>query len=76
MSEDVEDFVLILDSSIMVAHRRHESSEATSVVVALVFANVFVEQISYKVALVTSPHSADGQKAMQLEFDSVTTNQT
>jgi hypothetical protein len=35
----------------------------------------FIEPISYKATLV-SPHSADGQKAVQLEFDSVTTSRT
>jgi hypothetical protein len=43
--------------------------------VALVSASVCVEPTSYQAALV-SPQSAEWQKAMQLEFDSLTSNQT
>jgi hypothetical protein len=56
VSEDVEDFVVLPDISIMVGHRRHESSEASSAVIALVFASVSVEPTtSYQAARVSMP---------------------
>jgi hypothetical protein len=59
--DNVEDFVALF-GFIMVARRRHESSEAPTAVVALVLASVYVEPSSYHAALV-SPKAADWQKS-------------
>jgi hypothetical protein len=75
ISENVEDFVALRDFSIMVAHPRHKSTEGPVVPVAFVSASVCVEPTPYQAALV-SPVSADWQKAMLLELDSMTTNHT
>jgi hypothetical protein len=64
----------LLDLSLMVAHPRHMSTEVLAVDVALVSASVCVDPSSYKAALV-SPQFVEWQHAMQLEFDSLTSNQ-
>jgi hypothetical protein len=71
----MDDILPLLDLPLMVAHPRHKSSEGLVGDVALVSASVCVEPTSYKAALV-SPQSAEWQTAMQLEFDSLTSNQT
>jgi hypothetical protein len=75
MSDHMDDILPLPDLSMMVAHPRHKCSEGPVDDVALVSASVCVEPTSYKAALV-SPQSAEWQKAMQLEFDSLTSNQT
>jgi hypothetical protein len=75
MSDHVEDILPLHDFSMMVAHPRHMSTEGPAGDVALVSASVCVEPASYKAAL-ASPQSAEWQHAMQLEFDSLTSNHT
>jgi hypothetical protein len=71
----MEDILPLPDLSMMVAHPRHRCFEGPVGDVALVLASVCVEPTSYKAALV-SPQSAEWKTAMQLEFDSLTSNQT
>jgi hypothetical protein len=71
----MDDILPLPDLSLMVAHPRHISSEGLVGDVALVSASVCVEPTSHKAVLV-SPQSAEWQTAMQLEFDSLTSNQT
>jgi hypothetical protein len=75
LSDHIDDILPLLDFSTMVANPRHKCSKGPVDDVALVSTSVCVEPTSYKAALV-SPHSAEWQKAMQLEFDSLTSNQT
>jgi hypothetical protein len=75
LSDHADDIMPLLDFSLMVAHPRHMSTEGPAADVALVSASVCVESASYKAALV-SLQSAEWQHAMQLEFDSPTSNET
>jgi hypothetical protein len=67
--------VALLNFSMMVAHPRHNSTKGPVAPVALVSASLCVEPASYQATLVNL-HSTEWQKAMQLEFDSLTSNQT
>jgi hypothetical protein len=71
----MDDIFPLPDFSMMVAHPRHKCSERQVGDVALVSASICVEPTSYKDALV-GPQSAEWKTAMQLEFDSLTSNQT
>jgi hypothetical protein len=71
----MDDIFPLHDFSIMVAHPRHKCSKGPVGDVALLSASICVEPTSYKDALV-SPQSAEWKKAMQLEFDSLTSNHT
>jgi hypothetical protein len=71
----MDDILPLPDLSMMVAHPRHKCCEGPVGDVALVSASICVEPISYKAALV-SPQSAEWTTAMQLEFDSLTSNKT
>jgi hypothetical protein len=73
LSDHVEDIVALPNFSMIVAHPRHKSTEGPVVPVALVSASVCVEPTSYHATLV-SPKSTEWQKAMQLEYDSLTSN--
>jgi hypothetical protein len=75
LSEHMDDILPLPNFSLMVTHPHHMSSEGPVGDVALVSASVCVEPTSYKVAL-ASPQSAEWKTAMQLEFDSLTSNQT
>jgi hypothetical protein len=75
LSDHVDDIPPLPYFSMMVAHPRHTSIEGSIGDVALMSASACIEPTSYHAALV-NPHSAEGQKAMQLEFDSLTSNQT
>jgi hypothetical protein len=75
LSDHMEGILPLLDFSMMLAHPWHKCSKGLVDDVALVSASVCVEPTSHHAALV-SPHSAEWQKAMQLEFDSLTSNHT
>jgi hypothetical protein len=75
LSDHIEDILPLPDFSLMVAHPRHTSTEGHVSDVGLVSASVCVEPTSYQAALV-SPESSEWKQAMQLEFDSLTSNHT
>jgi hypothetical protein len=75
LSDHVDDIMPLPNFSMMVAQPRRPSSEGSVGDVALVSASVYVETTSYLTALV-SQESAEWQKAMRLEFDSLASNHT
>jgi hypothetical protein len=75
LSDHMDNILPLHNFSMMVAHPRHKCSEGQVGDVALVSASICVEPTSYKAVLV-SPQSAEWKTAMQLKFDSHTSNQT
>jgi hypothetical protein len=75
LSDHVDDILHVPNLSMTAAQPRHTPTEGPVGDVALVSTSVCVEPTSYHAALV-SPQSAEWQKAMQPEFDSLTSNQT